>query len=238
MPAARRQRLPAAVVVSRSGRSADAQAVQQLHQISQRLLLVLLSVSLLTNGVLLLRLRFPHRWEQLALLFAPPAELRAVDHLRGEQGPLVIVYVDFECPYCDKLHQQLNALQDEALPFRWVVRQFASPELKPGSWRAAIASECAARQQRFWEYSASLYGKPDDHSVDRLRALATASGLDPEAFADCQQDVSIAETVERDFALARRQQIIATPTWFVEGRRVVGLLDTPQIRTLLQENGR
>ena len=48
-----------------------------------------------------------------------PPEPSADDHVRGESGPLVIEYGDYECPYCAKADLILAGL-----PVRRVFRHF------------------------------------------------------------------------------------------------------------------
>src|SRR5258708_8148546 len=83
----------------------------------------------------------------------PPAD---GDHLRGE-GPIVIVYGDYECPYCAA---ELAKLHDVTLVFR----HFPVVSKHPRSRRLAAAAEAAALQARFWEMHASPF--PDQRHLD------------------------------------------------------------------------
>ena len=64
---------------------------------------------------------------------APLPPLRPDDHVRGPDGaPLVIVYADFECPYCALLHARVAG---SAL--RIAFRHFPVRSKHPRAWAAA-----------------------------------------------------------------------------------------------------
>ena len=76
---------------------------------------------------------------------APVPEPGDGDHRRGTlSAPIVIVYVDFECPYCAAQEQRLRALAIEV-----VFRHFPVRSSHPRAWPAAGAAEAAGLQGRF-----------------------------------------------------------------------------------------
>src|SRR5664279_5379368 len=60
---------------------------------------------------------------QLQLMFSQPRPVTEDEHIRGNRSApvTVIVYSDFECPYCRVLHQSLLDLSRKE-DFRWVYR--------------------------------------------------------------------------------------------------------------------
>jgi len=133
----------------------------------------------------------------------PPAE---DDHIRGE-GPVVIVYGDYECPYCAA---ELPALGEVTLVFR----HFPVVSKHPLSRRLAAAAEAASLQGRFWEMHDSLFadqGHLDDpHLWERARVL----GLDLERFEADRRSDEVAARVERDFRSGIAAGVMKTPTMF------------------------
>jgi protein-disulfide isomerase len=127
------------------------------------------------------------------------------DHIRGD-GPLVIVYGDYECPYC--------AAELAGLEGRLVFRHFPVVSKHPRSRRLAAAAEAAALQGRFWEMHDSLFadqGHLDDpHLWDRARAL----GLDLDRFEADRRSEEVAARVERDFRSGIAGGVMKTPTLF------------------------
>ena len=133
----------------------------------------------------------------------PPAD---DDHIRGE-GPVVIVYGDYECPYCAA---ELPALTEVTLVFR----HFPVVSKHPRSRRLAAAAEAAALQGRFWEMHDALFadqGHLDDpHLWERARTL----GLDLDQFEADRRSDAVAERVDRDFRSGIAAGVMKTPTVF------------------------
>ncbi|MFL5842620.1 MAG: DsbA family protein [Thermoleophilaceae bacterium] len=127
------------------------------------------------------------------------------DHIRGE-GPLVIVYGDYECPYC--------AAELAGLEGRLVFRHFPVVSKHPRSRRLAAAAEAAALQGRFWEMHDSLFGDQghldDPHLWERARVL----GLDLDRFEADRRSDEVAARVERDFRSGIAGGVMKTPALF------------------------
>jgi protein-disulfide isomerase len=133
----------------------------------------------------------------------PPGE---DDHIRGE-GAVVIVYGDYECPYCAA---ELATLSGVTLVFR----HFPVVSKHPRSRRLAAAAEAAHLQGRFWEMHDALYadqGHLDDpHLWERARTL----GLDLDRFEADRRSDEVAARVNRDFRSGIAAGVMKTPTMF------------------------
>jgi len=120
---------------------------------------------------------------------------------------VVVVYGDYECPYCAA---ELAALGDVTLVFR----HFPVVSKHPRSRRLAAAAEAASLQGRFWEMHDSLFadqGHLDDpHLWERARVL----GLDLERFDSDRRSDAVAARVERDFRAAIAAGVMKTPALF------------------------
>jgi protein-disulfide isomerase len=142
------------------------------------------------------------------------------DHLRGPQtAPLIIVYADFECPYCAVVDLRLQRLD-----VRVLFRHFPVRSSHPRSWPAACAAEAAAHQGRFWEMHDLLFADQgrleDPHLWDRARRLR----LDLECFDADRRAPSVVDQVTRDFRSGVRAGVVSTPAlfqWTPEGAEAV-----------------
>lgn len=114
------------------------------------------------------------------------------------------------------------------------------------SRRAAEASACAHEQGKFWAYHDKLYGNQrgynNNHfSAERLNSFAAELGLDTERFAGCLASQRYAGTVAAELQAARGLGISATPTFFVNGHKVMGAQSVDRwvqiIEALLKEKG-
>jgi protein-disulfide isomerase len=119
----------------------------------------------------------------------------------------VIVYGDYECPYCAAELAKLNGVT-------LVFRHFPVVSKHPRSRRLAAAAEAAALQGRFWEMHDSLFGDQghldDPHLWERAREL----GLDLDQFEADRRSVEVAARVERDFRTGISAGVMKTPALF------------------------
>ena len=132
------------------------------------------------------------------------------DHARGPRGArTLIVYADFECPFCAALHERLLTVEA-----RVVFRHFPVRSSHPRAWPAACAAEAAARQGRFWEMHDALFADiarlEDPHLWERARALALELGR----FDADRRSEAVRERVKRDFRAGVRGGVVTTPAAF------------------------
>jgi protein-disulfide isomerase len=127
-------------------------------------------------------------------------------------APLVVVYADYECPYCGRLHL---ALRDA--PVRYAFRHFPVRSKHPRAWAAAAAAEAAGRQGAYWAMHDALFADQarldDPHLWDRAERL----GLDVGRFEADRRDDAIEERIRRDFRAGVRAGVATTPTLFRDG---------------------
>lgn len=104
---------------------------------------------------------------------------------------------------------------------------------------AAQAARCAGEQSMFWEYHDYLYQHQrginrGQFSPANLQAFASALGLHTDAFNRCLERGADLPAIQQDLAAAREQGITATPTFVINGRRVVGAQSLSQFVTLIE----
>jgi protein-disulfide isomerase len=119
----------------------------------------------------------------------------------------VIVYGDYECPYCAAELPRLDRLTV-------VFRHFPVVSKHPRSRRLAAAAEAAGLQGRFWEMHDSLYADQGHLDDPHLWQRAEALGLDLERFDADRRSDAVAARVERDFRSGIAAGVMKTPTLF------------------------
>ena len=136
----------------------------------------------------------------------------------------VVEFADYGCPYCRRHASEVLPILLDSLghEIAYVVRHFPIPALTPNAIDAAVAAECAFRQDRFWEYKRALQEELEGFQQERLRANAVAVGLDGTEFDHCISDISVRRIVERDILDAWEYGVTGTPTFFINGRRFQG----------------
>jgi protein-disulfide isomerase len=127
--------------------------------------------------------------------------------VRGQGGSVVIVYGDYECPYCAAELPKLNGVTT-------VFRHFPVVSKHPRSRRLAAAAEAAALQGRFWEMHDSLFGDQGHLDDPHLWERARSFDLDLKRFEADRRSEAVAARVERDFRSGISAGVMNTPTLF------------------------
>jgi predicted DsbA family dithiol-disulfide isomerase len=144
--------------------------------------------------------------------------------LKGDaEAPVrIVVFSDFECPYCRSVQPAVRAaLERYAGKVSYAYRDFALTNAHPHAQAAAEASRCAAEQGRFWEYHDRLFAESELATPD-LKRYARDLGLDSAAFDACVDGRAHKAAVDRDGREGRAAGVTGTPTFFVNGVRLAG----------------
>ncbi len=200
-----------------------------------RFLLTVLTVSILTNLVFVVRMNYPDLWQGLLVALVPPPKVRPTDHIRGDQNAkiTVIEYADFQCPFCAEFHTSMRTLLKET-KVTWVYRHFPIERNHPLAWRAAEASECAGEQRHFWEYADALFDKQKDLAEKALAEIATAVGLDSSGFGKCLISQKFRSVILTDYNDGVGRKITGTPTFYVNRKRFVGSVPYEDLKRIVK----
>jgi protein-disulfide isomerase len=129
----------------------------------------------------------------------------------------VIVYGDYECPFCAAVEVQLRAL-----PLRIAFRHFPVTGSHPRARPAAHAAEAAAAQGAFWAMHDSLFDDQGRLEDPHLWERAERLGLDVARFDADRRSQAVADVVQEHFRGGVRAGVVTTPTVFAGGRRYSG----------------
>ncbi len=148
----------------------------------------------------------------------------------------VVVFTDFQCPYCRRHAVDLRRLAEHyGDRLRLVFRHFPlrGHELaRP----AAEASMAAHAEGKFWEFHDRLMDpEAGDPTVERVRRTALEVGLDPGRFDTAMRSHVFGAAVDRDLADGRAAGVTATPRTFVNGRQVDGMVGLERLREICEQ---
>lgn len=137
-------------------------------------------------------------------------------------------YGDFQCPACAAASPIVKAvLEDYGDQVRFEYNDFPLPQ-HTNAPSAAVAAQCAADQEMFIAFHDMLYAQQNEwSSLDIPTAESTFEeyadqlGLDMTAYVECTTDPATEERVNEDVDEARQLNVNSTPTFFVNGTRVV-----------------
>ncbi len=172
--------------------------------------------------------RSPVPWKNPTL--APREDVRGPHSpaIGGANAPLTIVsFSDYQCPYCRELSTTLqHLLEEHPNRIRVVYRHFA---MTPESRAMAEATLCADDQGHFADYHRLVFGTPGV-TVAALPSLAEQLGLNLDEFRECTTSNRHARRIDADILEGERLGIQVTPTFFINGARVVGAASPEKLR--------
>lgn len=104
---------------------------------------------------------------------------------------------------------------------------------------AAEAAECAADQNKFWEYHDKLFTSQNGENQgafakENLKKFAAEIGLDSGQFNQCLDSGKHTELVQADTALAQQIGVQSTPSFLVNGSPLVGAVPFEQFQNLIE----
>ncbi|NNF05528.1 MAG: thioredoxin domain-containing protein [Candidatus Eisenbacteria bacterium] len=145
----------------------------------------------------------------------------------------LVVFSSFQCPGCRSFAEKISQLREShpselSIVFKhFPLGTACNPDVgvnkHPRACQAALAAEAARYQEAFWPFHDALFAGNLRHSEEQLSSLAESLGLDLERFNEDRHSSEVNEKLTRDVALGSRLEVDATPTVFLNGRRVRSL---------------
>jgi len=164
---------------------------------------------------------------------------------RGKpDAPVTIaVFSDFECPYCARFTATMKELTAQELDkVRLVFHSFPLP-MHAWARPAAEAAACAHEQGEsyFWALHDFMFEHQKelnrDNLLGRLSEITKGlAGFDQSKFATCVVERKTAAEVDGQVTFAQQNGVNATPTAFLNGRRIQ-VTSVEQLRTLILQLG-
>ena len=118
---------------------------------------------------------------------------------------------------------------------RVVYRDFPGQN-HPNAFPAAEASGCAYEQGKFWEYHDLLFNRQAPEKPWNFVTLAAELGLDAEAFSSCLNSGRFRAEINKDIQDGLRLGVTSTPTFFINGRPLVGFQSISAFQTLIGQS--
>jgi protein-disulfide isomerase len=165
---------------------------------------------------------------------APPAPKPQADSeyipvgdspVRGPVDALVtlVVFCDFECPYCKKAQPTLDVLRTRyGDDLRIVFKHNPLINNHPSAQLAAEAALAAHAQGRFWEMHDLLFANPRALAQEDLERHAQSLGLDMTRFRDELARHVHLPRIHADQELARHLGADGTPSFVINGTALFG----------------
>lgn len=135
----------------------------------------------------------------------------------------VVVFSDFQCVYCAEVAPLLKRLRESGGDAVHVRFKHAPATDHPDTLLPHEAALAAGDQGKFWEMHDRILAGPGRVSRDRLVAYAGELDLDMPRFLDALDRHIFRERIDQDVLEAVAFGVTATPTFFVNGQKMVGV---------------
>jgi protein-disulfide isomerase len=163
------------------------------------------------------------------------------DAVRGSRLAYVtiVVFSDFECPFCSRLEATLDRLREEYGEEKLRV-VFKNDPLRFHQ-HARIAAEVGqgvlalGGQEAFWRYHATVFRQQSGMSAESVRAWGVAAGVDARALEDGLEKKRWTQKVDDDIAVANRLGANGTPASFINGVLISGAQPFQKFKAVVDE---
>jgi protein-disulfide isomerase len=170
--------------------------------------------------------------------------------VRGDKNAKVVVvnYDDFECPYCARMHQLLfpELLKEYGDRVAFVYKDYPLTEIHPWAIHAAVDANCLAAQSpdAYWDFADDIHANKQQvdqertsasrfDAVDRIALLqGQKHSLDAQKLQACIKAQN-EDAVRASMKEADDIGVNATPTLFINGQKIDGLVPVSELRSAL-----
>ena len=153
-------------------------------------------------------------------------------------------FSDYQCPFCQRFFQETKPQIDEQYiatgKVRFVYKDFPIDSIHAQARLSAEAAECAGVQDGYWQMHDRLFVGKDDwadnpEAAAVFKGYAAELGLESAAFDSCLDIEVFADEVQADLDEGQRAGVTGTPTFFINGRMLVGALPFEAIAQVIED---
>lgn len=155
----------------------------------------------------------------------------------------VVEFTDFQCPYCSRFFTDTygKIMKDyvDSGKVLYISRDLPLP-FHPNAKPAALAARCAGDQEKYWEMHDKLFTSQTEWSElsdakDKFIGYAKDLGLNQSKFTDCYTSGKYNEAIEADAALAAEVGVSGTPSFVINGEKLVGAQPYSEFQKVIDE---
>ena len=146
----------------------------------------------------------------------------AIKQARHVEGPAnatvsIIEFADFQCPSCRRAYNDvLSPLMKSTKSVRIGFMHFPLVDIHQFAMPAALASEAAAKQGKFWPMYQQLFeGVKTELSEQYFEECAKKAGLDLLQFKKDRADPALKALIEQDQKYGETLKVGSTPTFII-----------------------
>jgi protein-disulfide isomerase len=157
----------------------------------------------------------------------------------GEAKVTLVEFADFQCPACGAFYSPLKQISSEFKDqVSFVYRHFPLPSHQHAE-QAALVSEAAGEQGKFWEMQAKIYENQrvwssTSNPQSIFEGFAQELGLDIDEFQKSVSEKEYLTRVKQDAQDGAKLGVNSTPTLFINGQKYTGGLSYGDLKKSIE----
>lgn len=176
------------------------------------------------ENLLILKSKKNNEIRTIVLEFIKDINIKGSPFKGNADAPVVIVvFTDYQCGYCARLLPKLNqVIEKNKDTVKIVTKNYPLPMHK-NARKAAAAALTAHSMGKFNEFHEALYKNAAQLDDKKVGEIAASLGLDPDEFIKKMKSKKIQNQIKRDMSDAKKAEVRATPTVFINGKNLKNL---------------
>lgn len=153
----------------------------------------------------------------------------------------IVEFSDFECPFCGKFYTdtlpQLKKDYIDTGKVKLYYRHYPLP-FHPKAVPLALAAECANDQDAFWKMHDKIFENNATVATmtdDQIKAWAGDLGLDTASFNNCYDAKTHQKEIDEDNTAGAAVGVTGTPTFYINGKQLVGAQPFAAFKAIIDE---
>ena len=148
----------------------------------------------------------------------------------------VVLYSDFQCPFCAQFAGPFRTLQTKGVDGARVTVQFKHfplTAIHPAAPLAHQAAQAAKEQGKFWEMHDLLFANQRKAQRADLLGYAASLKLDMARFEKDMDGAAVKQAIAADLAAGNAAGITGTPSYTINGKMYSGVRPLGQLESLI-----
>lgn len=153
----------------------------------------------------------------------------------------IVEFSDFECPFCGRFYTdtypQLKKDYIDTGKVKLYYRHYPLP-FHPKAVPLALASECANDQGAFWKMHDMIFENNATVATmtdDQIKQWGADLGLDTASFNSCYDGKTHQKEVDEDNTAGAAVGVSGTPTFYINGKQLVGAQPYAAFKAIIDE---
>jgi protein-disulfide isomerase len=147
----------------------------------------------------------------------------------------IVLWSDFQCPYCGKLEPSLKQVADAYPHDVRIVWKNQPLPFHQNAMPAAEAAMAAGEQGKFWEFHDKLFTNQQTLDSATYDKYAQELGLNMDKFHAAINGHKFKKQIEEDMAAGSKIGARGTPTFYVNGKVMVGAQPFEALKTRIED---